>query len=573
MSTLTNHYGPMTEAADQLHAEKYRLPGESFRDAMNRVAGAMADEDNEEHYHDLRNILLNQRFLPAGRIQSAMGSGRQVTAFNCFVSGTIRDSMNEGDQSIMGRQAQAVETMRRGGGIGYDFSDIRPRGASIKKLHSTASGPVSFMHAFDAWGKAISSSGHRRGAQMGVMRVDHPDIEEFIRAKSDGVSLRGFNISVGVTDAFMEALDADGDFDLVFGCQVTKTVRARDLWEQIMRSTWDYDDPGVLFIDRINERNALNYCETIAATNPCGEQPLPPFGACLLGSFNLVRYLRRVWNDWSFDYALLSQDVAVVVRAMDNVIDRTSYPLFEQEEEAKSKRRMGLGVTGVANAIEALGHRYGSGPFCQTLKEILIVIANQSYQASAGLALERGSFPLYNAEKYKSSWIFKRLGNQTQRKIEKHGLRNSHLLSIAPTGTISQCADNVSSGIEPTFAREIRRLIKTADGEREVTIKDYAVANGLCDPTPFDEVSVEDHLAVLSTASAWVDSGVSKTINMRPDVSWDDFKATYLAAYDLECKGVTTYVPKAGKAAVLVKAEESADTCVIDPNTGARDCG
>ncbi|MEL8056378.1 MAG: adenosylcobalamin-dependent ribonucleoside-diphosphate reductase [Pseudomonadota bacterium] len=559
--------GPQTEAADRLHAEKYRLPGESFRDAMNRIASAMSDSD--VHYHKLRDILLSQRFLPAGRIQSAMGSGRQVTAFNCFVSGTISDVMTGNEASIMGRQMQAIETLRRGGGIGYDFSTIRPRGAPITKLESIASGPVSFMHGYHAWAEAVSSTGHRRGAQMGVLRIDHPDIEEFIRAKQTEGKLTTFNISVGVTDAFMHALEADEMFPLMFERRVYREVRARDLWEQIMRCTWDYADPGVLFIDRINVNNNLKYCETIAATNPCGEQPLPPFGACLLGSFNWAAYV----GDDGFDDDQWAEDIPVIVRAMDNVIDRTTYPLIEQEHEAKSKRRMGLGVTGVANAIEALGHPYGSDEFLRVLDERLEVLANAAYTSSAQLAAEKGAFPRYDAAQFSEAPYVQWLNSDTQKAITEHGLRNSHLISIAPTGTISQCADNVSSGIEPTFALSTKRIIQTDDGPRDVVLQDYAHARDWCHPTTFDRVSVDDHLKVLAVASAWVDSGVSKTINLPNTVPWDEFKSIYTRAYKLGIKGVTTFVMGNAKGSLLEVAEAQPDTCVINEMIGERDCG
>jgi ribonucleoside-diphosphate reductase alpha chain len=342
-------YGPEVKACDDLHAQKYRLPNESFEEAMHRVAGALSDD--EEHFNDLKQILKDMRFMPAGRIQSAMGSPKNVTAYNCFVSGTIDDSM----ESIMERASQAAETMRRGGGIGYDFSHIRPSGDRIVSLDSHASGPVSFMHIFDAICRTIVSAGHRRGAMMGVLRVDHPDIESFIRAKQNDNSLTNFNISVGVTDEFMDCVIKQKPFELKFNGRVYKHINANALWNEIMRANWDWAEPGVLFIDRINDDNPLSYIETIEATNPCGEQPLPPFGACLLGSFNLVKYasINRVGSDikFTFDFNKLREDVPIVVRAMDNVIDRTQYPLNEQEKEAKNKRRMGLGVTGVGNVI------------------------------------------------------------------------------------------------------------------------------------------------------------------------------------------------------------------------------
>lgn len=598
----------LNEAAEQLHSEKYRLrnANETFRDAMNRVASALAD--NSEHYHAFREILLDQRFLPGGRIQSAMGAGSDVTAYNCFVSGTISDTMASGEASILGRAIQAAETMRRGGGIGHDFSTLRPSGDLIKKLNSQASGPVSFMQIFDSVGRAIASKGHRRGAQMGVLRIDHPDVDAFISAKQpspevqplwdmvrampDGdernrllgslqgtLHLTGFNISLGVTDDFMKALANGTHYDLKFGTKVYDTMDARALWERVMRSTWDWADPGVLFIDRINEMNNLYYCETIAATNPCGEQPLPPFGACLLGSFNLTRYVKGERGSLRFDFEQLRKDIPHVVRAMDNVVDRTTYPLHAQEEEAKSKRRMGLGVTGAANTIEALGHPYGEEEFCHVLDDILNRLANETYKASALLAEEKEAFPLYDRDKYMDSRFVARLDDDTRDMIAKHGIRNSHLLSIAPTGTISQTANNVSSGIEPVFAWETERKINTESGARVVTLQDYGRAHQWPHYKTSASVTVKQHVAVLGCASYWMDSAVSKTCNVPIGTSWKDFKNVYTDAYDLGCKGVTTYYEGGMKSGLLKSKDttegldERADVCEINPATGERDCG
>jgi ribonucleoside-diphosphate reductase alpha chain len=373
-------HGPTLPISEEIHASKYRGTGESFREAMNRVASALGD--GPEHFHEFRDILLDMRFMPAGRVQTAMGSLKSVTPYNCFVSGTIEDSFVEGHGSIMQRALEAAKTMRMGGGIGYDFSTLRPKGALIKKLQSRSSGPISFMDIFDAVCRCVASSGHRRGAQMGVMRVDHPDIEDFIHAKQNATRLTGFNVSIAITDEFMEAVQAGGSFDLRYGREVYKTVDAKALWEMIMRSTWDWAEPGVLFIDRINSQNNLYYCETIAATNPCGEQPLPPYGACLLGSFNLVKYVRTGRDadgaDVRYiDLVQLRHDIPAVVRAMDNVVDRAVYPMYEQEKEAKSKRRMGLGVTGLANAIEACGYAYGTSEFCAMEGDVLAAIRDE----------------------------------------------------------------------------------------------------------------------------------------------------------------------------------------------------
>lgn len=563
--------GPRNPFSENLHAEKYRAPGESFREAMNRVASALKDDD--EHYHTFRDALLHQRFLPGGRIQAAMGSTRDVTPYNCFVSQTIADSFTTGQSSIMECATRAAETMRRGGGIGYDFSTLRPRGALITKLQSNSSGPVSFMEIFDAICRCVSSSGHRRGAQMGVLRVDHPDIEEFVRAKRQMGRLEGFNISVAVTDEFMEAVCYNRPFDLRFEGQVYKTIKARTLWETIMRSCWDWAEPGVLFIDTINRKNNLRYCETIAATNPCGEQPLPPDGACLLGSFNLVKYLRAVGeNDYEFDYDQLVNDIPHVVRAMDNVIDRAAYPLFEQEREAKNKRRMGLGVTGVANAIEALGFPYGSKGFCVRLEAILATIAIHAYKASCHLAAEKGHCPAWNMSYVEAPFLARPEFDEVCELIGKHGIRNSHLLSIAPTGTISLCADNVSSGIEPVFSYEADRVYIGPDGPRTVTVRDYGVEHLGVQGKRSKDVTLDEHLAVLASASRWVDSAVSKTTNLTGDVPWEEFKDLYLRAWRTGVKGCTVYNVDGKRNAVLTSTDDDASACRLDTETGRREC-
>ena len=355
--------------------------------------------------------------------------------------------------------------MRMGGGIGYDFSTLRPKGDLIVKLQSRSSGPISFMEIFDAVCRCTSSSGHRRGAQMGVLRIDHPDIFDFVRAKQNETFLKGFNISIAVTDEFMECKRDGKPFQLKFGGRVYREVDTNELWDAVMRSTWDWAEPGVLFIDTINRMNNLHYCETIAATNPCGEQPLPPFGACLLGSFNLVRYVSKDMHGWRFDWDRLARDIAPVVRAMDNVVDRARYPLPQQEHEAKSKRRMGLGVTGLANAGEALGLPYGSKGFLDFTRRVLTLVRDESYRASARLAQEKGAFPLYSNE-YLDSKFVRTLPEDIQGLIEFYGIRNSHLTSIAPTGTISLCADNISSGLEPVFSYGMERTVIEFEGPR-----------------------------------------------------------------------------------------------------------
>lgn len=568
--------GPETEAGRAIHQEKYRGEGETFRDCITRVAAALKDDD--DHFRVFREILMDQRFLPAGRVQSAMGSPRRVTPYNCFVAGTIADSFVDGAGSIMERAKEAASTMRRGGGIGYDFSTLRPRGALIRKLLSSATGPVSFMRIFNEIGLCTASSGHRRGAQMAVLRVDHPDIEEFIRAKHNNTELTGFNVSIAVTDEFMRRVADGKPFELKWNGEVFREVDPRALWEAIMRSTWDWAEPGVLFIDRINEMNNLHYCETIAATNPCGEQPLPPHGACLLGSFNLVKYLIRkpghVANGWTLDWDRLKADVFPVIRAMDNIVDRATYPLHEQEEEALSKRRMGIGVTGLANTIETMGYPYGSSEFLTCMGNILSLLTNCCYQASALLAKEKGSFPLYDEGMYMDSNFVKGLNPETISLIREYGIRNSHLTSIAPTGTISMSADNVSSGVEPVFSEWTNRLVKFPSGDREIRIQDYASRVFGTKPRTTAEVTAKEHVAVLAMATRWVDSAVSKTCNVDPDMKWDDFKDVYRMAWTLGCKGITTFNVGGKRFALLTPDDENeAATCTVDPESGARECG
>lgn len=570
--------GPQTQFSDSLHAQKYRGPGESFREYANRVAGVLAPGDD---FKPFRDILLEQRFLPGGRIQTAVGSTRETTPFNCYLSGTIEDSLTDGEGSIMARASQAARTMQMGGGIGYDFSTLRPRGATIRKLGSRSSGPISFMGIFNAICLTIASAGHRRGAQMGVMRIDHPDIEEFIRAKQDSVSLTGFNVSIAVTDEFMEAVRDGGSFDLRWGGEVYRTVDARALWDMVMRSTWDWAEPGVLFIDRINQRNPLNYCETIAATNPCGEQPLPPFGACLLGSFNLVKYLRWVGDNdhaetpseigWVFDHQAFARDIPPVVAAMDRVIDVAKYPLYEQEKEAKAKRRMGLGVTAMANTIEAMGYDYGTPEFILCEEEILRTLRDESYRASALLADERGAFPMFDADRYLLGQFAQTLPDDVRELIRHYGLRNSHLLSIAPTGTISLTADNVSSGIEPVFSYEADRTIQEFDGPATYHVKDYGVEFlGVYGKTS-DRVTAQEHIDVLCAAQKYVDSSVSKTCNVSPEMDWEEFKDLYMRAWKGGAKGCTTFNPGGKRMGILVAKPEEPAACRITED-GRREC-
>jgi ribonucleoside-diphosphate reductase alpha chain len=590
---IPNHQGPTLAFSDQLHAEKYRLPSEDYRGKCNRVANALKDDD--AHFHAYREITLDMRFLEAGRVQAGMGAPKRVTALNCYVSQTIEDSLT----GIMDTLTKASLTMQMGGGIGYDFSTLRPSGALIRGLGSSSSGPLAFMDLYSELCKCIASSGQRRGAQMGVMRVDHPDVEGFVLAKTDLSRWLGFNVSLAVTDEFMEAKAAGRPFALRFGGEVYREIDPQALWEMVMRTTWDYADPGVLFIDTINRRNNLWYCEKIAATNPCGEQPLPPHGACLLGSFNLVRYLRRdADNEWYFDWDLFRSDIPPVVRAMDNVHDRTIFPLPEQRLEALSKRRLGLGFTGLANAGEALGHPYGSQGFIDFELQVLEELNYHAYMASVDLAIEKGPFPKFDADLYLSGEFMLEQSTEVRERIRKHGIRNSHLTSIAPTGTISFSADYVSSGCEPVFGFEVMnskgavigheynglRKVKMRDKEMLVPVSDYGWRELGVHGKMSHNVTAQEHLDVMLAAASRVDSSVSKTINMDGSMPWEDFKNIYDQVWERGGKGCTTFNKDGKKMGILLgTVRDEPDTleqhdaaelsmCVINPD-GSKDCG
>ncbi|MGP1357470.1 adenosylcobalamin-dependent ribonucleoside-diphosphate reductase, partial [Roseicyclus sp.] len=430
-----------------------------------------------------------------------------------------------------------------------------------------ASGPLSFMDVWDAMCRTIMSAGSRRGAMMATMRCDHPDVEDFIAAKADPARLRMFNVSVLATDAFMEAVKADGPWELVFGGQVYRTIRARDLWNRMMRATYDYAEPGVIFIDRINAENNLSYAETIAATNPCGEQPLPPYGACLLGSVNLARLVRDPFTETArIDAGELAALVATAIRMMDNVVDASRFPLEAQAQEAQAKRRIGLGVTGLADALAMTGLRYGSPEAVETTGDWMRLIANAAYRASALIAGEKGAFPLFDAKAYADAPMIRRLDPEVQALIAEHGLRNALLTSIAPTGTISLFAGNVSSGIEPVFATSYTRKVLQPDGSRtEEEVVDYAVQmwrdlHGDADlPDQFvtaQDLAPMDHVRMQAAAQPWIDSSISKTINVPADIGFEAFKDVYLEAYETGCKGCTTYRPNDVTGSVLSVSEE-----------------
>tara|TARA_R100000789_G_scaffold15700_3_gene19086 strand:+ start:1577 stop:3865 length:2289 start_codon:yes stop_codon:yes gene_type:complete len=565
-TAVTRFAAPISE---QIWNMKYRFRNgdagdASVEDSWRRIARALAVAEaepalwEERFYHALEDF----KFLPAGRITAGAGTARKVTLFNCFVMGTVPDDMG----GIFDGLREAALTMQQGGGIGYDFSTIRPKGAEVKGVSADASGPLSFMDVWDAMCRTIMSAGSRRGAMMATMRCDHPDIEAFIAAKSDPARLRMFNLSVLITDAFMEAVKADGPWDLQFGGKVYHTVQARDLWNRIMQATYDYAEPGVIFIDRINAANNLAYCETIAATNPCGEQPLPPYGACLLGSINLARLVAEPFAVGArVDEAALDDLVRVAVRMMDNVVDVSGFPLPAQAAEAQAKRRIGLGVTGLADALLMVGLRYGSDAAVQQTEAWLHAIARAAYLASVDLAREKGAFPLFDRDAYLASGTMQTMDADVRAAVAEHGIRNALLTSIAPTGTISLYAGNVSSGIEPVFAYSYTRKVLQKDGSRtEEEVIDYAVQmwrDRMGDaPLPEHFVNAqtlppEDHVKMQAAAQKWVDSSISKTINCPEDISFEAFKNVYLQAWDLGCKGCTTYRPNAVTGSVLSVSE------------------
>ncbi len=553
--------------AEQIWDMKYRLKSEAgpvvdatVQDTWRRVARALAavEENPGAWEQPFYEALEGFRFLPAGRILAGAGTGRAVTLFNCFVMGTIPDSM----AGIFEMLKEAALTMQQGGGIGYDFSTLRPKGAPVHGVGADASGPLSFMDVWDAMCRTIMSAGSRRGAMMATMRCDHPDIEDFITAKQDPARLRMFNLSVLVSDAFMEAVRDDGPWELTFDGTVYRTIDARDLWNRIMRSTYDYAEPGVIFIDRINQTNNLHYAETISATNPCGEQPLPPYGACLLGSINLTALVRDPFGaNPRIDRDELANLVATAVRMMDNVVDASRFPLEAQAAEARAKRRIGLGVTGLADALAMSGLVYGSDEAVAQTGDWLREIRDAAYRTSAGLAREKGAFPLFDVEPYLAAKPVQELPEDIRAAIREHGIRNALLTSIAPTGTISLFAGNVSSGIEPIFALSYSRKVLQPDGTRtEEEVVDLALSRWRRQhgdaPLPESFVTAQDldplaHVRMQAEAQKWIDSSISKTINVPADISFDAFKDVYAEAYAQGCKGCTTYRPNAVTGSVL----------------------
>jgi len=575
--------------SEEVLIEKYSKGSEkTISDVNRRVARALANvelPDQQKSWESKFLQTLESGFLPAGRIQSAAGTNLSATLINCFVQ-PVGDSIahvEDGHPGIYTALTEAAETMRRGGGVGYDFSRIRPRGAWVGSTQSSASGPVSYMRVFDRSCETVESAGARRGAQMGVLRCDHPDIEEFIHAKDKG-DLKNFNISVGITDEFMNAVQADDDFALLHraepgfaqkeagayqnkdsGVWVYRKLKAKALWDQIMRSTYDHAEPGVLFLDQINRDNNLSYCETIASTNPCAEQPLPPYGCCCLGSIDLTRFVINPFADnTSFDEAGFAKIVRIAVRMLDNVLDATVWPLPQQQQEASSKRRIGLGFTGLGDALVMLNLRYDTSAARDMARTISELMRDTAYDASAELAIERGAFPLFNADLYLSGQTFaSRLPSNLKDRIRKQGLRNSHLLSIAPTGTISLAfADNASNGIEPAFSWTYTRKKRMVDGSfKEYAVEDHAWRlyrhlkgpNAALTPAFVTalEMSAQAHAEMVAAVAPYIDTAISKTVNVPADYPYEDFQDLYTQAWTSGLKGLATYRPNSVLGSVL----------------------
>jgi ribonucleoside-diphosphate reductase alpha chain len=592
---MKNAFGPRTDFGQMIHAMKYRSPEESFDDYCIRYARATCDTEPE--FRTLLRLLRDQVVLPAGRQQIAVGRPHRITAFNCFVGAAIPDDT----RGIFDAVTESAITLRSGGGCGWDYSTLRPDGELVRGLGlgAKASGPLSFMDVWNSMCGTIMSAGERRGAMMGVLRCDHPDIMKFVRAKQTPGRLTNFNVSIAATDEFMEAVNGDKEYELKFDGRSYGSVRALDVWGPIMEGTWDWAEPGILFIDRINRMNPLRYCETIAATNPCGEQPLPPNGACLLGSVNMMKLLQpaheveglklaaqdgRQKVRYEVDYSLLDAAVDAMVRAFDNVIDRTTYPLEAQRAEAVAKRRMGVGVTGMANALETMGLPYATPDYLRMQEHIMQRITEQAYATSCALAQTKGPFPLWDKDEYCKGEFFKSLPEGLRRLIESNGLRNGLLTSIAPTGTISLAADNVSSGIEPVYQHRALRDIITPEGKREFEVVDAAFNQYGTVGRLAEDVGPLEHVAVLCSAQKWVDSSISKTINVKgqvggegPGTTFSEFKDVYLKAYEGGAKGVTTFNSSGKRMGILRPADVQESTgegaaCVFDPSTGLRSC-
>jgi ribonucleoside-diphosphate reductase alpha chain len=593
---------PMADISRHVWETKYRYAHErTITDSWRRIARALAAvEPNDPVGWESRyfRILQDFKFLPGGRIQAGAGTARNVTLFNCFVMGPIEDSIPGIFQALQ----EGAVTMQQGGGIGLDFSTLRPRGTLAKSAGNVASGPVSFMQIWEAMCGTILSTGARRGAMMATLRCDHPDIEEFVTAKQQPGQLRRFNLSIQVTDAFMAAARSDAEWPLVFPaaafdgdgetvlrewpgearavpCRVIRRVRARQLWDRILQATYDYSEPGVLFIDRINQVNNLWYCERITATNPCGEIPLPPYGACDLGSLNLTCFVRSPFTpEARIDFESLADTAQIAVRLLDNVIDASQFPLPEQAENAQRARRIGLGITGLADVLVMLGLTYGSDRSISLAADIMRCICHAAYRASIALAKEKTSFPYFERDRYLQSPFIRSLPQDIQEGISAYGIRNSHLIAIAPTGTISLLGGNVSSGLEPIFAASYNRKVLVENGTtKDFVLTDYALhrwressgqAKGL--PVGFvtaSELPVRAHIAMQAALQPFVDNSISKTINVPSNCPFSEFKQIYDLAYDHGLKGCTTFRPNPITGTVLSEGAAGVDAphcCVLE---------
>lgn len=583
---------------------RYRESGKvhdlTVEDTWLRVARALAQaepQDNEMWERKFYQILEGFRFLPGGRILAGAGTAHRVTLFNCFVMGEVEDAV----EGIFEALKEGALTMQQGGGVGYDFSTLRPSGEPARSVGATASGPVSFMRIWDCMCATILSTGARRGAMMATLRCDHPDIETFIAAKREPGALRHFNLSVLVTDDFMRAVRADADWPLVFPlsggelagevvertwsgasmpcrCRVLRRVGARALWNKIMRAAYDYAEPGVIFIDRVNRMNNLWYCEQISATNPCGEIPLPYYGACNLGAINLTQFVRRPFRaDGDLDLEGIAATAATAVRLLDNVYDISHFPLQKQADTARTSRRIGLGLTGLADALAMLGMRYGSPESVALGEKVMQTICRSAYRASVELAREKGVFPAFQADPYLAGEFIRSLPEDIVQGISRHGLRNSHLTAIAPTGTISLLANNVSSGIEPIFDwMYTRRIRKVDDDFSEEQVEDYACRQFRLQhgeeaslPAAFvrvGNVAPEAHIRMQAALQAYVDNAISKTINVPVEFDFEAFRSIYGKAYDMGLKGCTVFRPNPVTGQVLLAGGGAVERpcCSID---------
>jgi len=555
---------------------RYRAAGEAdIRASWRRVALAVAQaetHEREQWAERFTTLLDDFRFLPGGRILAGAGTGHRVTLFNCFVMGEIADDL----EHIFEALKEGALTMQHGGGVGYDFSTLRPAGMVAQATGSIASGPVSFMHIWDAMCATLLSTGARRGAMMATLRCDHPDIEAFVDAKRDPAVLRHFNLSVLVNDAFMDAVAGDRDWPLVFpGLAEVRTVKARALWQRILRAAYDTAEPGVLFVDTINRDNTLGSQENLSATNPCGEIPLPPYGACDLGSLNLTAFVTSPFApDAGLDLAALAGAAGQAVRFLDNVIDVSRFPLPAQAQEARLKRRIGLGITGLADALVLLGLRYDSEAARRWATQAMLTVRDAAYRASVGLAREKGGFPAFARDAFLASGFAARLPDDIRDAIAAHGIRNSHLLAIAPAGTISLLANNLSSGIEPIFSAEAeRRVLETDSRYHSHCVIDHAAQlwqrqgrsgspPALIEARQIDPLA---HLYMQAALQPLVDNAISKTINVAADIPFERFEDLYRQAHALGLKGCTVFRPNPVTGAILSEpAGERVQCCGIE---------